>query len=125
MRRKLLFSAFSALLLLLLAARAKKPATSSNPPAGTRTGDSGPDRERRESVSLELRWEGTDLRGEVQALRRTLPLSKASFNPDTGAITMEFDAEGNGQTVHYVIDGKVDGKTMAGSWAHGEQRGDF
>ena len=39
---------------------------------------------------------------------------------------MEFDAEGNGgRTVHYVIDGKVDGDTMTGTWTHDDQRGDF
>jgi len=39
---------------------------------------------------------------------------------------MEFDAEGNrGRTVHYIIDGKVNGNTMTGTWAHDDEKGDF
>jgi len=39
---------------------------------------------------------------------------------------MEFDAQGNnGQTIHYVIEGKVEGNVMSGAWSHDSQRGDF
>jgi len=39
---------------------------------------------------------------------------------------MEFDAEGNrGRTVHYIIDGKVNGNTMTGTWTHDDEKGDF
>ena len=39
---------------------------------------------------------------------------------------MEFDAEGNGgRIVHYIVDGKVTGNTMTGTWTHDGQRGDF
>jgi len=39
---------------------------------------------------------------------------------------MEFDVPGNnGETVHYMIEGKVEGKMMTGSWGHDAQRGDF
>ena len=56
----------------------------------------------------------------------SFPLKKASFAPDTGAIKMEFDAEGNGgRPVHYMIDGKISGTTMTGTWSHDGQRGDF
>jgi hypothetical protein len=54
-----------------------------------------------------------------------MPITKASFQRDTGAITMEFDAEGNGRTVHYVAEGKVNGNAMAGTWTHDDQRGEF
>ena len=120
---------FLALLVLLLAACASKPAASAEagpPPSGSWSGDFGPDAERRESVRLDLNWEGKNLRGVVHSGVRDLEISKAFFNPETGAITLEFDAQGNGgQIVHYVIDGKVAGNTMAGSWVHDTQRGDF
>jgi hypothetical protein len=62
----------------------------------------------------------------VHAGVRDLPLSDASFKSDTGDITMHFDAQGNNdQTVHYVIEGKVEGDAMTGSWSHDGQRGDF
>jgi len=55
-----------------------------------------------------------------------MDLSKASFKPETGAISLEFDAQGNGgQTVHYTIEGKVEGNTMTGTWTRDAQRGDF
>ena len=85
-----------------------------------------PNRQRREPIKLELRWEDSNLRGAIQAGVRELPVTKATFTPETGAIMMEFNAQGNnGQTVHYVIEGKVEGKAMSGTWNHDSQRGDF
>jgi hypothetical protein len=113
-------------LLLLLAACASKPAVSTAPPSGTWSGDYGPDAERRESIRLDLTWEGGNLRGVVHTGFRDLPVEKISFKPDAGAITMEFDTQGNnGQNVHYVISGKVEGDAMSGTWSHDSQRGDF
>ena len=113
-------------LLLLLGACTSKSAVSQDPLSGTWEGDYGPDPDHRESISLDLRWEGTNLRGIVHSGPRSIQLSKASFKPETDAITMEFDTQGNnGQTVHYIIEGKVDGKSIKGSWSHDAQRGDF
>src|SRR6267143_2945299 len=121
-----------AIVLLLLAACTAKTATPENqnanqkPPGGTWSGDYGPDSYRREPIKVELRWEGSNLRGTIQAGVRDLEIKKASFKPETGAITMEFDAQGNnGQTLHYKIDGKVEGNVMKGTWSHDDQRGDF
>ena len=112
--------------LLLLAACTSKPAASNDSPDGTWSGDYGPNSDRRESITVDLQWEGANLRGVVKAGQRSLPIRKASFKPDTGDISIEFDAQGNGgQTVHYVIDGKVAGNTMTGTWTHDDQRGDF
>jgi hypothetical protein len=111
--------------LLLLSACASKPAVSGGPPSGTWSGDYGPDADRRDPVKLDLRWEATTLRGTVHAGPRELEVSKASFTPDTGAITLEFEAQANGRPVHYVIEGKVDGNKMAGTWSHDGQQGDF
>ncbi|HYR83322.1 MAG TPA: hypothetical protein VE422_04510 [Terriglobia bacterium] len=125
---------FLAIVLLLLAACTAKTATPENspggtpgnPPSGTWFGDYGPDADRREPIKVELRWEGSNLRGTVHAGVRDLEIRKASFKPETGAITLEFDTQGNnGQTVHYAIDGKVEGNVMKGTWSHDGQRGDF
>src|SRR5262249_49433163 len=105
---------------------ASKSANSTVPPSGTWSGDYGPDPQRRDPVTLDLRWEGSNLRGVVHAGPRSLDVAKVSFLPETGAIGMEFETQGNdGQTVHYVIAGKVAGKTMAGTWSHDGERGDF
>jgi hypothetical protein len=115
-----------ALLLLLLTACGPKPAASGNPPSGSWAGEYGPDASRREPITLDLTWENDNLRGVVHSGVRSLPLTKASFTPDTGAVAMEFDAQGNGgRIVHYVIEGKVSGNTMTGTWTHDDQRGDF
>ena len=116
-----------AILLLLTACSSPKPAPPSNPdPSGKWSGDYGSSPDRRDDVTLELKWENSDLKGVVRAGPRSLPVTKASFTPETGAITMEFETQGNnGQIVHYTIDGKVAGNTMAGSWSHDAQRGDF
>src|SRR5262245_3268410 len=119
---------FIALLLLLSSCTSQPQAVSPSkaPPTGSWSGDYALSPDRREAISVELRWENTNLRGVVRAGFRSIPLTKAAFKPETGAISMEFDAEGNGgRTVHYVIDGKVDGDTMTGTWTHDDQRGDF
>jgi hypothetical protein len=38
---------------------------------------------------------------------------------------MEADATGRRGSVHYTIDGKLEGDTMTGSWSHDDRKGDF
>jgi hypothetical protein len=38
---------------------------------------------------------------------------------------MEADASGRRGQVHYVIDGKLEGNTMTGSWDHTNLKNDF
>jgi len=104
---------------------AEDSSASKDAPAGTWSGDYGLG-DRREPIRLDLKWENGNLRGTVHAGPRSLPLTNVSFKADTGAVAMEFDAEGNGgRTVHYVIDGNVSGDTMSGTWTHDDQKGDF
>jgi len=111
--------------LLLAAGCAPKPTSSNEAPSGTWSGDYGPDPDRRDPVTLDLRWENSVLRGTVHAGPRSLDLQNTSFKPETGAITMEFEAQANGRAVHYVIDGKVEGNQMKGTWGHDDVKGDF
>jgi len=73
----------------------------------------------------EWRWEDSNLRGTVHAGPRSLDISKGSFKPETGAIILEFDAQANGRTVHYAVDGKVEGNRITGTWSRDDQKGDF
>ena len=115
-----------AITLLALYACASQPAVSTDAPSGVWSGNYEISPGRSEAISVELRWEDESLRGVVRTGFRTLPVTKASFDRDTGAITIEFDAEGNGgRTVHYLVDGKVSGSTMTGTWSHDDQRGAF
>jgi hypothetical protein len=124
MRCKMTFF-FIALLLASCSSKTASPATDA-PPSGRWSGDYGPDAVRRESVAVDLRWEGNNLTGSVKVGVRSIPLTKATFMPATGAITLEFDAQGTeGQPVHYVIEGKVEGDMMIGMWHHDDVSGDF
>jgi hypothetical protein len=109
----------------LLAACSQKSPSSNAAPSGTWSGDYGPSADNRDPVTLDLRWEDTSLRGTVHAGPRSLEISKASFKPDTGAISIEFDAQANGRNVHYSVDGKVEGNRMTGTWSRDGQQGDF
>ena len=115
-----------ALAALFLAACAAKPAASSDDPSGKWSGDYGSSPSRRDPVSLDLKWADGKLDGTVHAGPRSLPITNGSYKPETGAISLDFDTQGNnGQTVHYRIEGKVDGGTMTGKWTHDGERGDF
>ena len=112
--------------LLLASCTSKSGPAADAPPSGRWSGDYGPDAVRRESVALDLRWEGNNLNGSVKVGVRSIPLTKATFTPTTGAITLEFDAQGGeGQPVHYVIEGKIAGDMMTGTWHHDDLSGDF
>ena len=97
--------------------------------SGTWSGDWGPSPGDRNDVTLNLKWDGKALTGNVTGgtnVSSPIPLQKTSYDAKTGAVHMEADAKGRGgQTVHYVIEGKVDKNTMTGSWNHDNRKGDF
>ena len=101
-------------------------ATASDPLTGTWAGDWGPSSSDRNPVTVELQWDGAALSGNVNPGPTAIALQKATFNAKTGAVHMEAEAKNyKGEAVHYVIDGKVDGKTMKGKWNHSGAKGDF
>jgi hypothetical protein len=112
-------------------AESAAPVASAAPPSadaltGTWTGDWGPSANDRNMVTVELKWDGSALTGTVNPGPQAVPLAKASYAADTGTIMMEADAVGHGgEKVHYVIEGKVEGTTMSGSWTHENRTGDF
>jgi hypothetical protein len=138
MRRIPLF-AYMAMSLLVLSACSSTPAPGAaeseaaapaaapaDPVSGTWSGDWGPTAEHRNNVTLELSWDGTNLNGTVNPGPSAIQVGKASFDSGTGAVMMEAEAKGNdGNMVHYMIEGKLEGNTMMGTWAHEKQKGDF
>ena len=99
-----------------------------DPLSGTWTGDWGPSPGDRNDVTLQLKWDGKALTGNVTGgtnVSSPIPLQKTTFDAKTGAVHMEADAKARGATIHYVIDGKVDKGTMTGSWNHDNRKGDF
>jgi hypothetical protein len=122
--RVLVFLSLIACLSILASAFAQ-----GDPVSGTWSGDWGPSPNDRNDVTLSLKWDGKALSGNVTGgtnVSGSIPLQKTTFDPKTGAIHMEADAKGRGgQTIHYVIDGKVEKNTMTGSWNHDNRKGDF
>jgi hypothetical protein len=98
-------------------------------PTGTWTGDWGPSPGDRNNVTLDLKWDGKALTGNVTGgtnISKPIPIQKGTFDAKTGAIHMEAEAPGRGgASIHYVIDGKMEGNTMTGSWNHDNRKGDF
>jgi hypothetical protein len=75
---------------------------------------------------LDLDWDGANLTGSVNPGPAAVQLGKASYDPATGTVMMEADArDRDGNMVHYTIEGKIEGNTIAGTWNHAKQKGGF
>jgi len=104
----------------------KDQSSSTDPLSGTWVGEWGPSPDRQSSVTVELKWDGTALKGTVNPGRNAIELSKATFDPQSQAVSMELDAPGaNRNIVHYVVNGKVSGTTMSGTFDRGGETGTF
>jgi hypothetical protein len=127
-----------AILLCLLACLAvtvpmvaqQRAAAAADPLTGTWTGDWGPSSNDRNQVSVELKWDGKTLTGTVKSIQPARPdvmLQKSTYTAATNAVHMEAEspAARGGGTVHFIIDGKLAGNTMTGSWNHDTTKGDF
>jgi hypothetical protein len=118
-------SFFSVLTCLVIVASAL---AQGDPLSGTWAGDWGPSPNDRNDVTLQLKWDGKALTGNITGgtnVSGQIPLQKTNFDPKTGAVHMEADASSRGRTIHYVVDGKVDKGMMTGSWNHDNRKGDF
>ena len=96
--------------------------------SGTWSGDWGPSPGDRNDVTLQLKWDGKALTGNVTGgtnVSSPIALQKTTYDAKTGAVHMEAEANSRGRMVHYVIDGKVDKNTMTGTWNHDNRKGDF
>jgi hypothetical protein len=99
---------------------------SADPLTGTWVGDWGPSASDRNTVTVDLKWDGKALTGTVNPGPNATELQKCTYDAKTGAVHMEADAKNRrGAVVHFVIDGKVEGNTMSGSWNHDDRKGDF
>jgi hypothetical protein len=96
------------------------------PLSGTWTGDWGPSAADRNQVTVELKWDGKALSGLVNPGANAVELKKCSFDAKSGMVHMEADAKSRrGADVHYMIDGKLDGNVLSGTWNHDARKGDF
>ena len=95
----------------------------SNPLAGTWVGEFGDGYFDRNTITLELQWDGKEVAGSVKPGSPSgrmfrnftpFPIEKPAFDPKTGAI--RFEALFSPRERNYVIEGKVNGDTMSGTW---------
>ena len=97
-----------------------------DPLSGNWKGDWGPSPGDRNQVTVVLKYDGKALTGTINPDSDAVKLTKATFDPKTGAVHMEAMTPGRGgSTYHYMIDGKLDKGTITGSWNHDTLKGDF
>jgi hypothetical protein len=94
--------------------------------SGTWSGDWGPSPGDRNQVTVEFKWDGKALTGTVNPGPNAVQIQKGTFDSKTNAVHFEADVKSqSGTNIHYVVDGKLAGKTMTGSWKHETNKGDF
>jgi len=114
---------FSVLACLMVAAVAF---SQGDPLSGTWAGDWGPSAQDRNQVTVDLKLDGKAVSGVVKTANRPeVKLSNSSFDATTRTVKMEAEAQSRGQTIKYVIEGKLEGTTMTGSWNHDGRKGDL
>jgi len=115
-----------AMALLSFSVLASTALAQQGPLSGTWTGDWGPSAADRNPVTVELKWDGKMLSGLVNPGPNAVELKKCSFDAKTGAVHMEADAKNRrGNEIHYMIDGKLEGNELTGTWNHDARKGDF
>jgi hypothetical protein len=99
-----------------------------DPLTGTWSGDWGPNAQDRNQVTVDLKWDGKVLTGVVRTTGRPeVNLSNSTFDATTRTVKMEAEAKNTrtNASIKYLIDGKLDGNTLSGSWNHDNTKGDF
>ena len=99
-----------------------------DPVTGTWSGDWGPNQADRNQVTVDLKLEGTAVTGVVKTTNRPeVPLSRGTFDATARTVKMEAEAKNprSGANVKYIIEGKLEGNTLTGSWNHDTTKGDF
>jgi hypothetical protein len=99
-----------------------------DPLSGTWAGDWGPNANDRNQVSVDLKLNGKAVTGVVKTANRPeVSIGASTYDATTRTVKMEAEAKNprSGQAVKYVIEGKVEGNTMTGTWNHDNVKGDF
>jgi hypothetical protein len=105
-----------------------------DPLTGTWVGDFGPAFYDRNTISLELHWDGKELTGMIRPgvqggrMYRNFegfPIENTSFDPESG--TVRFEAAYKPKGRHYIIEGKLKNNTLSGRWNRPDENrdGDF
>jgi len=103
-------------------------------PTGIWVGDFGPAFYDRNTITLELKWDGKHLTGMVRPgvpgarMYRnfdSFAIENGSFDPKTGVV--KFEATYKPRDRRYIIEGRINKNTLSGSWNRPEENrdGDF
>jgi hypothetical protein len=117
------------LIALLMAAPAL--AQFGHPLKGTWSGDWGPTNDNRTRVLLELHWDGKAITGLINPGPKAVTLQKVTLDPATWGVHLEAEGkDASGQSVRYVIDGKLENigvyqRFITGTWTEGAVKGTF
>jgi hypothetical protein len=115
-----------AALIILSRCAPAAPSNPADPISGTWAGTWGPSPDRQTEVRLELKWDGTKLQGTINPGYNAIELAKAAFDPQTGVIRMELDGPNSRrEIVRYVIEGKLSGATISGTFDRAGEQGTF
>ncbi len=118
-------------LLAVLSLVAATFAQEGHPLKGTWLGDWGPNKADRNQVTVILDWDGKQITGQINPGPGSIPISKATLEPKGWVVHFEADAKNAaGQTVHYLVDGKIENlglynRSIVGTWNHDNVKGDF
>ena len=117
----------SLICLVVLLATSPLLALQADPLTGTWSGDWGPNAKDRNQVTVDLKWDGKALTGVVRtANRQEAQLGPSTFDPATNTVRMTTTAQARGGAkVSYVIEGKLSGGVISGTWNHDAVKGDF
>lgn len=108
----------------------------SDPLSGIWTGEWGPTPTDRNSVWVELKWDGKNVTGFVKGqgnvagpgtpvMPYEIHFKKTSFDARTGKVHLEADAYFRGHPTHYVINGTLQNNLMTGDWKHADRKGNL
>ncbi|PYS51279.1 MAG: hypothetical protein DMG13_19065 [Acidobacteria bacterium] len=120
--------------LVVSCTRAQGSQEGGDPLTGTWVGDFGPAFYDRNTITLELHWDGKTLTGMVRPgipgarMYRnfdSFPIDNASFDPKTGIVKFEAAYQPRGR--RYFIEGQLNKNTLSGSWNRPDEHrdGDF
>jgi len=96
-----------------------------DPLSGAWTGDWGPTPTRRNSVIVDLKWDGRIVTGAVNPGPNAIRFTNTSFNVKTGTLHLELDAPSTGNKAHYIVNGVVEDGTLIGTWKNDGSKGNF
>ena len=133
MKRAVYFSLLLSCSFIISCSRSQGGGEGSDP-NGTWVGDFGPAFYDRNTISLELHWDGASLTGMVRPgvpgarMYRSFegfPIENAGFDANSG--TVKFEATYRPRGRRYIIEGKVNRNTLTGTWSRPDDNkdGDF